>query len=268
MEYFYCYMWEKNDRVVNEDAICVCHVIKKKKTYLLAVVCDGIGGLQEGENASTFVADSMRSELMRQMESTKYRRMRNWRNLFLQMIYQCHQRLLSYGKENQIRLGTTMTMLFICENKGYFFQAGDSALFEGKQRVCIGPFAGFFTGLKRISPIHKTKNGALKQAIGAGRTLKVEWKRLKIRKGSIFLIASDGFYQKNERTFFPKNLYFEHLLKEKAGGKRKGKRRTGEESSEREKIEKELGIWVLGAYQNAVKLGEKDNASAVCILCK
>ena len=47
MEFIYNYIWEKNSRTKNEDALSLLHVIKEKREYLLAVVCDGIGGLSD-----------------------------------------------------------------------------------------------------------------------------------------------------------------------------------------------------------------------------
>ena len=234
MECIYNFIWEKNGRAQNEDALTFKHVTKEGKDYLLAVVCDGIGGLQEGENASSFVADSMGKELMCLLERKRSMRLRSWRNAFLRKIEQCHKLLRVYGKEKGIRLGTTISMIFLCNGKGCILHAGDSAVFIGKSR------------LKRRTSIQRTKNGALKLAIGAGSELKVEWKRISVRKGNVILLGSDGFYQRIEEKLTDKD--------------------TIKELRKKNMSEDELGIWLRSKANIAKRMGECDNATAVCIV--
>lgn len=228
------FIWEKNSRDKNEDALVFKQVAKEGKEYLLAVVCDGIGGLSEGENASSFVADSMGRQLMRLLEMDQKINLKYWRNAFLKNIYQCHKQLLLYGEERGIGLGTTLSMVFLCDGKGYILHVGDSVVFTGKKR------------LTRRTSIQRTKTGALKQAVGVGQELKVEWKRIYVRKGSIILLGSDGFYQKIE----------ERLLNS-AGIKELGKRSMNESK---------LGIWLRSRVNMVKQMGERDNASAVCMV--
>ncbi len=234
MECICNFIWEKNGRAQNEDALVFKHATKEGKDYLLAVVCDGIGGLQEGENASSFVADCMGKEMMRLLEAKRTTNMKKWRNAFLRKIAQCHKLLQVYGKEKGIRLGTTISMFFLCNGKGYILHVGDSAVFIGKSR------------LKRRTSIQRTKNGALKQAVGAGRELKVEWKRISVRKGNSILLASDGFYQRIEEKLTDKD--------------------TIKELRKKNMSEDELGIWLSGKVSMAKRLGERDNATAVCMV--
>lgn len=236
MEFITNFIWEKNGRAQNEDALCFRHAAKEGKEYLLAVVCDGIGGLPEGENASSFVADSLGKELMRLLETGKDMSIRKWRNAFLRKIYQCHQMLRMYGKERGIRLGTTVSLVFLCENRGWIVQVGDSAVFAGKYR------------LRRKTGIHRTKKGVLRQAVGAGREPKAECKRLYVRKGSVLLLASDGFYQRVEQE----------LMAEK------GLR----DLQKKENGETDIDVWLRNKFRMAGQRGERDNASAICLVCR
>ena len=179
MEFICNYIWEKNSRTKNEDALSLLHVIKEKREYLLAVVCDGIGGLSEGENASSFVADSLGKELLRLLESNKSISMVKWRNAFLRKIYKCHHMLEAYGKERGIRLGTTVSMVFLRGNRGWIFHVGDSAVFFGRRK------------LKRRTGIDRTKQGALKSAIGPGQIPKIECKRIRVKRGSVILLSKE-----------------------------------------------------------------------------
>ena len=144
--------------------------------------------------------------------------------------------LRMYGKARGIRLGTTLSMVFLCGRYGWIFQAGDSAVFAGKCR------------LRRKTGIHRTKKGALRQAVGAGREPKAECKRLYVRKGSVLLLASDGFYQRVEQE----------LMAEK------GLR----DLQKKENGETDIDVWLRNKFRMAGQRGERDNASAICVVCR
>lgn len=233
MEFVYNYIWEKNGRVQNEDALSLLHVTKAGKEYLLAVVCDGIGGLPEGENASSFVADSLGKELLRLLEKDKQMSMNKWRSAFLRKIYGCHHMLRFYGKEKGIRLGTTVSMVFLCGSRGFIFQVGDSSVFVGRKKI------------KRRTGVHRTKDGALKQAVGAGGVPKVECRKINVGRGCVILLASDGFYQRVEKELMEAEG-MDGLCKKKC-----------------EEID--IKIWLRNKHKAGMKRGERDNASAICI---
>lgn len=236
MEFIFNFIWEKNAREENEDSLCLRHVTKEGKDYFLAVVCDGIGGLPQGENASSFVVDSLRKEMMRISEKKSIFSKRKWRNAFLRKIYQCHQQLKAYGDERGIRLGTTLSMIFLCKDKGFLFHVGDSAVFIGKK------------GLKKRTKLQRKDGGALRQAVGAGIFPKVEQKRLRVKRGCIILLASDGFYQKCEKEICEKTRI--RIL------------------SKRDCREEDIALWLRNVYKLSVQKGERDNASAICVVCR
>ena len=234
MECISNFIWEKNSREQNEDALVFKQAVKEGKEYLLAVVCDGIGGLPEGENASSFVADSMGKELMRLLEKEQKMSLKRWRNAFLRKGYDCHKQLRIYGKEKGIRLGTTLSMVFMRDGKGYILHVGDSAVFVGKKR------------LRRRTGVHRTCSGALKQAIGVGQDLKMEWKKIRVSKGSIILLGTDGFYQRMEQYLTKKDAI--------------------KELRKKNIQETELGIWLQCSVNKVKQMGERDNASAICMV--
>ena len=127
-------------------------------------------------------------------------------------------------------------MVFLCERCGWVFQIGDSAIFLGRDR------------LKRKTGVHRTKKGELKQAIGIGSEPRVECKKIFIMRGSILLLASDGFYQRGEFS-----------LVESQGIKELRKKVISEV---------ELGVWLRNRYRENRQKGEKDNASAICVVCR
>jgi len=230
MEFFCNYIWEKGLRDKNEDSLCIRQVNRDGTKYLLAVVCDGIGGLESGEHASSFVANSMLECFKKMVRRPGKLSGRSICNTVKRQIYSCHMQLQKYGKELGIRLGTTMSMILLAGSSGYIFHVGDSAVFAGKK--C----------LKRMTPIQQDKSGALLQAVGTGRNPNMFYKRVRLRRGMVFLLASDGFYKKSEHRIC-----------------------TAEWIKRIECSEQRIWECLMTEKENVQALGEKDNISAICI---
>lgn len=230
MEFFCNYIWEKGLRDKNEDSLCIRQVNRDGTKYLLAVVCDGIGGLEAGEHASSFVVNSMLECFKKMVRRPGKLSGRSICNTVKRQIYSCHMQLQRYGKELGIRLGTTMSMILLAGSSGYIFHVGDSAVFEGKK--C----------LKRMTPIQQDKSGALLQAVGTGRNPNLFYKRVRLRRGMVFLLSSDGFYKRSEHRIC-----------------------TAEWIKRIECDEKRIRESLVAVKENVQILGEKDNISAICI---
>ena len=230
MKYYCNYIWEKGLREKNEDSLCIRQVNRDGTKYILAVVCDGIGGLEDGENASSFVANSMLECFKKIVKNSSYLSVRSIRNMIKRQIYSCHMQLRRYGKEKGIRLGTTMSMVLVVGHSCYIFHIGDSAVLAGKK--C----------LKRLTPIQQNKSGALLQAVGTGRNPILFYRRMRMRQGLVFLLASDGFYRKSEHRICTAKWIKQIKCDEQR-------------------------IWeaLEAVKENVQALGEKDNISAICI---
>ena len=53
------YLWEKGECETNEDSLVLQQVETRVGTVTLAAVCDGVGGLKEGETASGYMAEML-----------------------------------------------------------------------------------------------------------------------------------------------------------------------------------------------------------------
>lgn len=100
----------------NQDSV----LIKKAKTSLgdivMAVICDGMGGLAKGEVASASVIQMLNewfnNDLKYMMQNTNFS-LSLVANKIGDLIREKNTRILQYGKENNLNLGTTVTLLFI-----------------------------------------------------------------------------------------------------------------------------------------------------------
>lgn len=230
MEYFCNYIWDKGLREKNEDSLCFRQISKDGTKYLLAVVCDGIGGLEEGEHASSFVTNSVLECFKQIVKSRTCLSGRCISNTIKRQIYSCHMQLRRYGKEKGIRLGTTVSIILVIKNTCHLFHIGDSAVFAGRKY------------LKRCTPIQKDKSGALLQAVGMGRNPILFYKSMRLRRGMVFLLASDGFYKKSEYRIC-----------------------TTDWINRIECNEQRIRESLVAVKENVQALGERDNISAICI---
>lgn len=105
-----------NVKQVNQDSLC----IKKAKTSIgevvLAVICDGMGGLSKGELASATVVRSFSEWFVRGLPAII-----GQQNLGLvptqweSLIKEQNQKLWEYGKMHGVELGTTLTAMLLFE---------------------------------------------------------------------------------------------------------------------------------------------------------
>lgn len=226
--FLYGHLWEKGSREINEDSLAFWHMKKGKQHRIMAILCDGIGGLQQGEQASSYVIRQMVGWFMTQ--GYKIRKRKTLEKMLQQLCYQIHEELKAYGKETGIRLGTTMTMLML-ENKRFLWvHYGDCRLY-------------FFRKGKmwQLTKDDCEKSGAINRAIGVGEWYLPQIKSGKIRTGDSFLLCSDGFYRKLDIEIL-------HIL---------GKRKKSEE--------KQIERMLKQIYEKKIFMGEKDNISALYI---
>lgn len=174
------YIWEKNGRRENEDAIGIRQYTCKKYSCGIAIVCDGIGGLEQGETASSFVAQFMLNAMDKLIRKGNDRKI-YIRNYFFQQIYRAHQKLIHYGREQNIRLGTTICMVVWMRDNLYLFQIGDSNAYIGRK------------SLRLCTNRHRSLKNQLSQAVGVGEYRTPFYQIFRLKKGMKILLCTDGF---------------------------------------------------------------------------
>lgn len=212
-------------REKNEDSLAFWHMRKGKHHKILAVVCDGIGGLPKGEEASSYVVRQLANWFM--AEGFKLRSVRQQKKI-QQLCFQMHEEIKKYGKEECISLGTTISIVLMDHKKVRWFYLGDCCLYLLRDKK-----------VRKLTTEHHDEKGNLTRAIGVG-----EWHLLvtdskRIRKGDKFLLCTDGFYR---------NLDMEEL--------RIWNKRKVENDSQADRMLKQI-------FQKKISAGERDNISAL-----
>lgn len=200
--------------------------MKKGKCHkIMAVVCDGIGGLEQGEQASSYVVRQLANWFM----TEGYRlNPKKQQKILQQLCFQIHQEVQNYGSENVIHLGTTIAVVLAENRKMSCFYVGDCRIYLFKNGK-----------VKKLTREHHDERGNLNRAIGVGEWYLLSGKQMRLGKKDRILVCSDGFYR---------NLDIDEL--------RMWNKRKVESSSQADRMLKQI-------FQKKIAMGEQDNISAL-----
>jgi PPM family protein phosphatase len=214
----------------NQDSLCIKIAETTFGKVVLAVICDGMGGLSKGEVASASVINTFSEwfdkELPAQLakndiDDIQYR----WGR----MIKEQNQRIAEYGRKVRIQLGTTLTALLLIDSKFMIIgHVGDSRVYRINDKLMVLTNDQTVVGrdLKRgkITPEQAKsdpRRNVLLQCIGASKLVEPEFTYVKPVPGEVFMLCSDGFrHMISDREIFqafsPKILTDEAVMEQKA----------------------------------------------------
>lgn len=237
----------------NQDSVClkIANTVDRK-SVVMAIVCDGMGGLEKGELASATVirrlSEWFHNEFPIRMENFSWAQVSiEWSNLVKRMNYE----ILNYGKTIKMNLGTTLTAMLIVENEYMIVHVGDSRVYkiddEIQQVTEDQTFIAREIKNGNMTPEEASKDkrrNMLLQCIGASKNVEPEIIFGKVTVGEVYMLCSDGFRHKISEEEIFNEFHSESV----------------QTISELEMKEKHL-IAIIKARQ------EKDNISVVVIKC-
>jgi serine/threonine protein phosphatase PrpC len=172
---------------------------------VFGLVCDGVGGLAQGELASAHVvtafSDWFGSELPSMAGPDNADRVAaRWEAL----LSECNDRIMAHGAKCGAKMGTTASAILIQTNGDYLIaHVGDSRIYEigdsiralTKDHTVVA--AAVEAG--RLTPQQAREDArrhVLTQCVGASPALKPDIFSGKAPKDSLILLCSDGLYNK------------------------------------------------------------------------
>ncbi|MDO4331463.1 MAG: serine/threonine-protein phosphatase [Eubacteriales bacterium] len=246
MTCFASWYWDKgNFREKNEDSFSLqrvllkggaaekCGISKRKREAALLLVCDGIGGLPEGETVSGFAAEKLTEWFYR--EGIGLLGKRKWRRQVkagaLHALFSLQEQIERMEREEEICCGTTCTMAIVKGRQYLLLHTGDSrAYLIGKKE-------------KRLTQDHHDGR-ALRRCLGAFGFQEPDAVYGTLKRKEMLLLCTDGFCRLAPEGFFKGCLISRETAAEKSGYY---KRLKG-----------------MGNFLKAQ--GEKDNMTAVCYM--
>lgn len=186
----------------NQDSVCLKIAdTERMGQIVMAVICDGMGGLEKGELASATVIRTLshwfESELPKRL--TSY----NWRELTIEwdrMIKEQNYRILEYGKRIKTNLGTTLSALLIIEDRYMIAHVGDSRVYEisnsVKQLTEDQTFVAREIKRGNMTPEQAaadSRRNMLLQCVGASKTVAPDILLGDVKPDTVYMLCSDGF---------------------------------------------------------------------------
>ena len=196
----------------NQDSLYLAQATTPKGQALLAVVCDGMGGLSEGELASAVLCKAF-STWFRQYFPVLLRNdwspevlKTSWENLLTDV----NEQILDYGSRKHLSIGTTAVALLLLGDYYYAINIGDSRLYEIS--TALYQITKDQTVVQRevdlgmLTPEQAerdSRRNVLLQCVGASTIIEPQFHWGQARPDSVFLLCSDGY----RHVITPQELY-------------------------------------------------------------
>lgn len=190
---------------------------KKESGEMLAIVADGIGGMQNGETASKLTVDSIINHYTSHPEKNPHS--------FLKCAVQyAEQAVDEYIEKSATDCGSTVVATLLKGSKMYFASVGDSSIFHisGNNIKRINThhnYARFLDERAKMGDItaeeaaNNPHRGSLTSYIGMGDGLKTEVSShpVSLKNNDIVLLCSDGIYKSLGDDIILKSLQAESV---------------------------------------------------------
>jgi len=212
---------------VNQDSVILKIASSPFGKIAFAVVCDGMGGLQQGEIASGMLSQNYENWFQRELPVLLRAGLtiNSFTESLEKITRQTDEDMKQYARTRNVQMGTTATLLLIVENKYYVFHVGDTRVYKITSNN-INQLTTDHTYVQQqiqrgvISEAQaeiSANKSVLLQCIGASQTFKPEVMEGEISAPTSFLLCSDGFSHKlSKRELFeqlnPVDLSSEELM--------------------------------------------------------
>lgn len=187
---------------VNQDALTVKVANTVYGEAAFAVMCDGMGGLEQGEVASSVVVRTYEQWFLREFPQFLARGFsedvleRTW----YKMANDCNLRIMDYGRRRHSSMGTTLTAMLLLDGRYYISHIGDCRVYvmgNGMELLTADQtYVAREVALGHMTPEqaqNDARRNVLLQCIGTVSCVEPDFLQGDLYAGDSFLICSDGF---------------------------------------------------------------------------
>lgn len=202
----------------NQDAVLL-KIVRRPRDgaeYALVAVCDGMGGLANGELAATTAIRAIESwfEEVFLPAAEAYGEsdfIDDWQRLTVAI----NQAIMRYGRERGIELGTTLTLILLLGGRYMLTHVGDSRVYAIDDTGDIEQLTEDHTLVAReikrgnLTPEQAAidaRRNVLLQCVGASQKVIPQFRFGEISPGSVIMVCSDGLRHKNGEADFREHL--------------------------------------------------------------
>lgn len=191
-----------NTKNTNQDSMLVQCMETDQGEVLFAAVCDGMGGMEKGELASATVVLEL-SDWFRQYFAIKKLAWKEdeIRQQWQELLEKVNTKLILYGGEKHIQLGTTVTAILIFPfGKYQFLHIGDTRIYQLNNEIVQLTEDHTYVAreLKRGNMTAKqaledSRRNVLLQCIGVNKYFQPQMGTGNLENNEGLLLCSDGF---------------------------------------------------------------------------
>ena len=189
-------------KTTNQDSLSVKVANTAQGRMVFAVLCDGMGGLDKGEVASASVVrtfdnwfyNSLPQLCTVPIEDSVIRE--QWNNI----VTEQNNTIKTYGARQGVKLGTTVVVMLITQNRYYILNVGDSRAYEIrenlKQITNDQTFVAREIALGNMTEeqaLTDDRRNVLLQCVGASEEVYPDMFFGDVLPGSVYMLCSDGF---------------------------------------------------------------------------
>ncbi len=167
----------KNKRSSNMDSLLLKHRTLKGTEALLAVVCDGVGSLEDGAFASG-TAVRMLNDWFDQINGMDRLGLR-----LRDMIFSIHKQIAAQAVGRGFQTASTLSALLFADSQYYMVHIGDSRVYMYDQALSV------------LTTDDVSENGKLTGYIGRQNDIQLQYGEGHAG-GKTFLVCSDGLYKR------------------------------------------------------------------------
>ena len=186
----------------NQDSALIIEAMSDVGNILLAVICDGMGGLSKGEVASSTVIqafsrwfeDDLKGIIT--MDDPTDRIFEDWEKI----VFSVNDKIAEYAKANRCSMGTTLNAVLFLKGRYYIINIGDSRAYlitnSLLQLTKDQTYVQREMDMGRMTPeeaMVSPQRSVLLQCVGASDYIEPEYFCGEYAPEQVFLLCSDGF---------------------------------------------------------------------------
>ena len=195
-------------RESNQDSVMVKTAAAPDGSFVFAVVCDGMGGLADGDYASRSMAEAMERWFLEQFPLwyEQGQEDASFRQSMSEIIREMNQKLMDYGQQRGSRCGTTITALLLSESCYRIAHVGDTRVYcitdALRQLTADHTLAAREVAFGRMTEEEaedSLESHVLTQCVGAVEGVQPDFYFGKTGENAVYLLCSDGFRRELSR---------------------------------------------------------------------
>ncbi len=199
-------------KATNQDSLHVKTINTNQGRMVFAIMCDGMGGLEKGEVASATVVNAFIDWSVTSLPALCSAPLEDSviRSQWEQIITRENEKIKAYGASQGVRMGTTVVVMLLTQNRYYILNVGDTRAYEivsGMRQITADQtFVAREIALGHMTPEQAamdSRRNVLLQCVGASEVVYPDMFFGDVQANATYMLCTDGF--RHEIT--PEEIY-------------------------------------------------------------